>query len=348
MVLTAHVFAPAWKRLRGDYGVTVFFVLSGFLITRLLLREEHDTGGISLPAFYVRRAFRLLPIYYLILAVYCVLILGIGLYPEARQKFAYALPWYLLYLQEIPFFSKPEAPPPFYQSWSLGIEEKFYMVWPLVAFRVLRSRNARIALATGAAVSFSAARLVFQGRYIFPYAAISVGCLSALLYDAPGIRNRLDAWVSSWRAFLVFLTWPILHVAIAWLSLPFAIRLAADLAYPLSIAFVILATLRSSQLASLFSFAPLALLGRYSYCMYLIHVLVRRAVERILHLRTGEGNGLLVLLLMLLFSTAGAAVLHYTIESRFREVGRRIAASWKGKEKAPDTRRPTLVVEDGL
>jgi peptidoglycan/LPS O-acetylase OafA/YrhL len=347
MVLTAHVFAPAWKNMRGDYGVTVFFVLSGFLITRLLLQEERDTGEISLPAFYVRRAFRLFPVYYLILAVYCVLILGMGIYPEARQKFAYALPWYLIYFQEIPFFSQPEAPPPFYQSWSLGIEEKFYMIWPFVAFRLLRNRNARMALAAGAAVFFSSARLVHQARYIFPYAAICVGCLFALLYDEPGIRSRLESWVSSWRAPLVFLSWPILHLVIAWRSLPFALRLFADLAYPLSIALVILVTLCSVRFASVFSVAPLTLLGRYSYCMYLIHVLVRRAAERILNVHTGEGNGLLVFLLMLLFSTAGAAILHYTIESRFRELGRRIASSWKSKEKVSNHPQPALAVEDG-
>jgi peptidoglycan/LPS O-acetylase OafA/YrhL len=337
MVLTAHVYAPGWHELQGGYGVTVFFVLSGFLITQLLLREEYDTGGISLLSFYVRRAFRLFPIYYLIVAVYCVLIFVLGLRPDGRAGFADALPWYLIYLQDVPYFrdrthSGGLIPVPFYQSWSLGIEEKFYLVWPLVAFRVLRDHKARVALATGAVLLFSAARFVPLGRYVYPYAAISWGCLFALLYDTANIRDRLNGWISSWRAPVVLLTWPLLHVANAWNPLPVAARLIAELAYPISIAFVILASLRSAWLARVFSFTPLAVLGRYSYCIYLIHLLVRQAVERVLHrMGIGVGNGLLVFLLMLLLSTAGASILYYTVESRFRDMGRRISRSWSRK-----------------
>jgi peptidoglycan/LPS O-acetylase OafA/YrhL len=334
MVLTEHVYAPGWHELRGGYGVTVFFVLSGFLITQLLLREEHDTGGISLLSFYVRRAFRLFPIYYLILAVYCLLIFVFGLRPDGRAGFADALPWYLIYMQDLPYFrdrmhSGGSIPVPFYQSWSLGIEEKFYLVWPVVAFRVLRDHKARLALATAAVLLFSAARFVPLGRYIYPYAAISWGCLFALLYNTASIRDRLNGWISSSRASLVLLTWPLIHVASAWNALPVTTRLIAELVYPISIAFVILASLRSAWLARVFSFTPLALLGRYSYCIYLIHLLVRTAVERVLpRMGIGVGNGLLVYPLMLLLSTAGASVLYYTVESRFREMGRRISRSW--------------------
>jgi peptidoglycan/LPS O-acetylase OafA/YrhL len=337
MVLTAHVYAPGWHELQGGYGVTVFFVLSGFLITQLLLREEHDTGEISLLSFCVRRAFRLFPIYYLILGAYCLLIFVFGLRPDGRAGFADALPWYLIYMQDVPYFrdrthSGGLIPVPFYQSWSLGIEEKFYLVWPVVAFRVFRDHKARLALATAAVLLFSVARFVPQGRYIYPYAAISWGCLFALLYETAGIRHRLNGWISSWRASLVLFTWPLIHVASAWNGLPVTARLIAELVYPISIAFVILASLRSAWLARVFSFTPLALLGRYSYCIYLIHLLVRTAVERVLH-RIGidVGNGLLVYSLMLLLSTAGASILYYTVETRFREMGRRMSRSWSRK-----------------
>jgi peptidoglycan/LPS O-acetylase OafA/YrhL len=339
MVLTAHVYAPGWHELQGGYGVTVFFVLSGFLITRLLLHEEQETDGISLLSFYVRRAFRLFPIYYLILAVYCVLIFVFRLRPDGRAGFADALPWYLIYMQDLPYFrdrshSGGLIPVPFYQTWSLGIEEKFYLVWPLVAFRVLRNHRARIALATGAVLLFSLARFVSSGRYIYPYTAISWGCLFAFLYDTAGIRERLDGWISSWRTPVVLLSWPLLHVMSAWNSLPITARLIAELAYPISIAFVILASLRSAWLSRVFAFTPLAVVGRYSYCIYLIHLLVRQAVERVLHtMGIGVGNGLLVFLLMLLLSTAGAAILYYTVELRFRDMGRRISRSWSRKDK---------------
>src|SRR5215831_18491373 len=173
MVLTAHVYAPGWPHLEGRYGVTVFFVLSGFLITRLLSHEESETGGISLAAFYVRRAFRLFPLYYLVLGVYCVLILGLGMHTDGRNTFIDALPWYFTYMQDVPYFQhrtdfSSALHLPFYQSWSLGIEEKFYLLWPIVAFRVLRNPRSRIALAACAASFFSAARFVYIGRYIYP------------------------------------------------------------------------------------------------------------------------------------------------------------------------------------
>jgi peptidoglycan/LPS O-acetylase OafA/YrhL len=348
MVLTVHVYAPGWHDLQGGYGVTVFFVLSGFLITRLLLREERDTGSVSLPTFYIRRAFRLLPLYYLVLGVYCVLILIIGLRPDGRAGFVGALPWYLVYMQDLVFFreGQPGGPMamPFYQSWSLGIEEKFYLVWPVLAFRTLRQPNFRLALAIGSVLLFSAARFVYLGQFVYPYAAISWGCLFALLYETASMRIRLDGWVSSWRAPFVFLTWPILHMMSAIRTLPNSVRLFAELAYPLSIALVILASLNAGWLIRGLSFTPLVALGRYSYCIYLIHLLVRQAVERVLH-RIGipTGNGVLVYLLMLLLSTAVAIVLFYAVEARFREMGRRIAGSCIRKAHPPiDSRATTL------
>jgi peptidoglycan/LPS O-acetylase OafA/YrhL len=344
MVLTAHVYAPDWPRhLEGRYGVTVFFVLSGFLITRLLLREERDTGTINLPSFYVRRSFRLFPIYYLVLAIYCALILGAGMRQEGHQEFLRDLPYFLVYMQEIPFFRDIAQPVagglpalPFGQSWSLGIEEKFYLLWPVVAFRMLKGRKARTALAASLVFFFSSARFVHAGRYIFPYSAISWGCLFALLYNTAGIRNRFDRWFSSaGRTFAVVLSWPLLHLVVSSHALPLAAQVTAQLLYPVSIALVIVASLRANFLSRLLSIAPLTLLGRYSYCIYLIHILARQAVERVL-IKVGVGaeNGLLVYFLMLLLSTAAASVLYYLIESRFREMGRRIARSWNAKPKA--------------
>ena len=347
MVLTAHVYAPGWPHLQGRLGVTVFFVLSGFLITRLLAREESEQGMISLAPFYVRRAFRLFPLYYLVLAVYCFLILGMGMHSDARSSFLGALPWYLTYMQDIPLFRDWNlAVPistPFGQSWSLGIEEKFYLLWPIVAFRVLKNPRARVALAAAAVVFFSAAKFVSEGRYIYPYAAIAWGCLFALLYELPAIRDRLQRLVTSWRAPVALFTWPILQFLVAYTGLPDWLRLTAEFAYPLSICFVILASLRSVSLTRILSFAPLVILGQYSYCIYLIHLLVRPAAERALQ-RIGMGeNGIAIYLLMLFLSAASAAVLHYAVESPFREMGRRIARSWGRKARTSAAASPAAL-----
>jgi peptidoglycan/LPS O-acetylase OafA/YrhL len=340
MVLTAHVYAPGWHELQGGYGVTVFFVLSGFLITQLLCREERDTGAISLSSFYVRRAFRLFPIYYLILAVYCVLIFVLHLRPDGRAGFADALPWYLVYLQDFPYFrdrslTGGHIAVPFYQTWSLGIEEKFYLLWPIVAFRLLRVPRGRIYLAAAAAILFSSARFFWAGRFIFPYAAICWGCFAALLFELPKVRESLARIFSSWQAPVILLSWPLVHVAVAWSSLPTSVQLWAELGYPLAIACVIFASLSFTPLVRALSWKPLTVLGRYSYSIYLVHLLVRQGVDQALQkLNISRGSGFLVYLFMLLISTLVAAILYYTVESPCRDLGRRLSNSWKKKSAA--------------
>src|SRR4051812_1063795 len=79
LVITVHMYdsQTLWAWLAGTRGVTVFFVLSGFLITTLGLREEAERGSVALGAFYVRRCCRLLPLYFVTLAAYGVLIFGL-------------------------------------------------------------------------------------------------------------------------------------------------------------------------------------------------------------------------------------------------------------------------------
>ncbi len=134
VVLYAHKAYWAW--LAGAKGVVVFFVLSGFLITTLALREEERTGRLSLGAFFLRRAFRLLPLYYLVLGVTS------APPPSSGQGTAeHAVPSprrcrYAWYLQEAPFFPLlvfAEGRLPFFHAWLLGVEEKFYLLWPLSA-----------------------------------------------------------------------------------------------------------------------------------------------------------------------------------------------------------------------
>ena len=205
LVVTVHMHARAWHALNGHLGVILFFVLSGYLITALALREEATLGRLHLRAFFIRRSFRIFPLYYLVLALYCLLIFGLGVSPEKRQLLAWELPYFLTYLQEIPFFGAAAHPQgPFYQSWSLGIEEKFYLVWPILCFVVFRyRRNLRLPVAC-ALIAVTA----FTGSYIGPYAYILTGCVLALalqhktvrfipLYargDHEKCRYRLDAW----------------------------------------------------------------------------------------------------------------------------------------------------------
>ncbi|MFO0954408.1 MAG: acyltransferase [Isosphaeraceae bacterium] len=199
LVISFHLKDPLKNWLHGYLGVTVFFVLSGYLITMLALKEERAQGALHLGAFYVRRIFRLMPLYYAVLLAYCVMYFGLGWSSARRPAFLQALPYYLTYLQEFPLFLKfSEQGIPFVHAWSLGIEEKYYLVWPLLAFAVWRGRGVvrRVGtLALGMATGLAPLALGPEiGQFFFPYTHILIGCLTALLLDDPAWFRRL-AWL---------------------------------------------------------------------------------------------------------------------------------------------------------
>ncbi len=110
---------------RGFLGVDFFFVLSGFLITTLLLREEDRTGRISLAGFYWRRSLRIIPVYFLVvsLAAFNDIVLN-----GEREKLD-ILPYYYLFLAN---FLIPEHITFLHPTWSLAMEEQYYLLWPLL------------------------------------------------------------------------------------------------------------------------------------------------------------------------------------------------------------------------
>ena len=113
---------------RGGTGVLLFFVLSGFLITRLLLQESVETGTVSLRAFYVRRARRILP------ALYVAIPFSVAAWVLVGNQFRWAELWSCLgfvsnYYYIVTDMRAPNALP---VTWSLAIEEQFYFLWPLL------------------------------------------------------------------------------------------------------------------------------------------------------------------------------------------------------------------------
>ncbi len=145
----------------GFLGVEVFFVISGYLITALLLSEAQQRGRIDLRTFWLRRARRLLPALYLLLVVglvYAVFWLPhevARLRGDALAAFAYVINWYFIFRQQS-YFEVIGRPSLFQHLWSLAIEEQYYLIWPPVLALLLRfwspRRIASIAL-TGAICS---------------------------------------------------------------------------------------------------------------------------------------------------------------------------------------------------
>jgi peptidoglycan/LPS O-acetylase OafA/YrhL len=120
----------------GAFGVSVFFVISGFLITTLLLREQLKHGRISLRDFYIRRTLRIWPLYYATLVLYIVLVLVVQRGTGRDHVFFHYLPGYLTFTYT--WFAGWEASGAIFNfAWSLSVEEQFYLIWAGV-LRVLR------------------------------------------------------------------------------------------------------------------------------------------------------------------------------------------------------------------
>ncbi len=121
----------------GDYAVTIFFILSGFLITYLLLKEKAKTNTINIPKFYTRRILRIWPLYYLIVLIGCFILpyISVLYIPGKSLLWQYlstsTILLYLFFLPNIVFGMYGNIP---YvdQTWSIGVEEQYYFIWPFV------------------------------------------------------------------------------------------------------------------------------------------------------------------------------------------------------------------------
>nr|MDQ2959234.1 acyltransferase [Actinomycetota bacterium] len=137
-VLAVLIFHADAALLPGGFlGVDLFFVISGYLITRILLRELGETGGLDLARFYLRRASRLLPaVLVLLVAVTLTSTLvwrdeTATLRPSVLATLGYVGNWWLIGAHQS-YFVASGRPPMVQHLWSLAIEEQFYLIWPLV------------------------------------------------------------------------------------------------------------------------------------------------------------------------------------------------------------------------
>lgn len=333
LVITVHVHTGAWKPLAGEQGVTAFFVLSGFLITTLLLREQTATGRISLRGFYVRRAFRILPLYVLVLAVYVVAILVLGVEADKRAGLEHALPYYLTFTNEIAIHGDAfRNATPFYQSWSLGVEEKFYVLWPVLGFLVLRRAGGRVAGLAGAAVVVCALQLAVRPLWARWYEPIVIGCLLGALLHRERSFARLallgrTGWSLVFAAVLVAM--PVLFAS--------APRLG-ELLYPFAVAGLLVCLVTgASPLRRALGGRFVARAGRRAYGVYLVHILVIGVVDKaVLPDDAVTARTVANLLLAVAASFAVADALHRVVEAPAIAAGRRLSRRL-GARTAPGT-----------
>jgi peptidoglycan/LPS O-acetylase OafA/YrhL len=214
--------APRWMLFlfaRGDLGVFVFFILSGFLITYLLLGEYETTGAINLRNFYLRRVLRIFPAFYTYLFVLAVLSI-FGFLPIALSHFLDA-GFFLWNYKHI--WDPTSGPGNFLMGhfWSLSLEEQFYLLWPLTLFLLKTRRAAWVALAliiiTPCIRLFSYFQFPeWRGQLTMMLHtgsdALMFGCLLALIMKHHKMNKIWDYFSAPF--------WPILAALFVWLISP--------------------------------------------------------------------------------------------------------------------------------
>jgi peptidoglycan/LPS O-acetylase OafA/YrhL len=280
----------------GFTGVDVFFVISGFLITRLLLGDLESSGQISLTNFYVRRIRRLLPSLATVLSV--TLVLGFFALPllGERQGLAKSALSSLVFVANHHFltttggyFDRPAELQPLLHLWSLSVEEQFYVVWPLMLIGIAaflgglsRQRAVRIAIGVLTVASFAANVWMVRTNpqiafYTAPTRAWELG-LGALIATLP--LNRVTDQGGSADSSLKFLLAALAIGGLTMVAMSYGYVTSggtfpgyAALLPTIGTSLLIFAHTQYPGLptARLLAFAPLVFIGKLSYAWYLWH-----------------------------------------------------------------------------
>ncbi len=330
-ILAVVVYHAAARRLPGGFiGVDVFFVISGFLITSLLVRELEQTGRISLRRFYAGRIRRLLPMAIVVIAATIIaadlLQSPLDAARSAKDGLASALyvANYRFALEQTNYLNAGLAPSPFEHYWSLGVEEQMYVVWPLVlllgAIALRRRRTAHGAVAVlfvGTVASFVACVRVTHADapwafFSFPTRAWELGVGGLLAFAVPALRTvprflaslvglaGLGAILYSAFAFGATTPWPGSAAAVPVLGAAAVIGAGCARGTRLS--------------AHLLAFPPLQFAGKISYPWYLWHWPLLILAPLALKHSLSDGQALVLVGASALLATAS----HYLIERPIR------------------------------
>lgn len=361
-VLIYHLLPPATTfRLSGGYlGVDIFFVLSGFLITTLLLDEHRQTGSIDLRRFFVRRALRLLPALLLLLAAAALAALSADLDIYEPDQIIYERVviagdynllsrWLSIVATLFPVSNGVIATShhtgPLSVAWSLAIEDQFYMLWPLILLFLLSRLHQRkrilLYVAVGIVVSASLrVALLLQGaslHHLFAATytradALLMGCAlglaasDGLLPVASRARRTLTAGGFVSGAWILWLfatddgTGERFHYAGGYTAVAGATALF--------LAYLLIAP--NSVLARALGTPVLTLLGRVSYGVYLWHAFI------LWHFRLVFGRGVTGLVLALLATALIAAVSYRFVELPCLRLKDRFQPPLHGQRRPPD------------
>jgi peptidoglycan/LPS O-acetylase OafA/YrhL len=261
----AHIFVHL-----GNLGVKMFFVISGFLITTLLLKEAQQTGAVSLKKFYIRRSLRIFPAFFVF--VFSVLFLSkAGLITLRPGDFLHAITYTMNY-----HLDRAWA---FNHLWSLSVEEQFYFLWPGV-FVLLGSRRAIFGavfviiagpLIRWAMFDYFDASATAMTRHFQSVAdALAAGCLLAGAYNLLGSMT----WYARFSRSLASVVLPCMILAGAAAAFridPYWFYVPGQTLVNLAIFVLVERTIRNPAdwIGTVLNFTPVAFVGALSYSLYL-------------------------------------------------------------------------------
>lgn len=310
-VVVAHIIGPVEL---GAMAVQVFFVLSGFLITWLLLRELDATGEVSLKGFYARRTLRIFPAFY-VFWILCLIAARLRAAPinwsEAMAAFFYMGDYYTAL--------HPSHAQQFMGiTWSLGVEEKFYLLWPtvFVLFRKNLRRLLWIVIATVAVICLYRAAVYSYAlfpvdylRYSFDsrFADILVGCGFAIALKLAKVEpllrvvDRVKILPFIAAGMLLWLVFRESVMAEDWFYL-FAMPLNSLIMGVMLLQLVFLGSMRGY---TWLDNPVLRYLGRISYSLYLYHIVMIASVQYYLpHMRQRYSFPLMFILSLIVASAS--------------------------------------------
>lgn len=268
-------FAAALKPMYGWFpGVALFFVLSGFLITGILLKlkgivsSKHQSIGFTLKRFYIRRFLRIFPIYYLTLFATAII------FKQVRSVFF----WHLTYTTNIMLVIRGEFDETSSHFWSLSMEEQFYLVWPCIILLVPAKHLYKSIVVTIILAVIARFGCYFIGLNVvqianFPLSSLDSLGLGALLAFFAHHQSR---WLSAQQNLCRFGLWICLPILI-FFNFIWPLELFDVLAKPTVVAlfYVWLINRAAIGIGGIFGkfleFKPLVFIGKISYGIYVIH-----------------------------------------------------------------------------
>jgi peptidoglycan/LPS O-acetylase OafA/YrhL len=309
LVITAHVpSVPLFGFLQGWTAVWIFLTMSGYLVTMLLMREEKRIGRIALGPFLVRRFFRIVPSYWAAILIYWLACYALPALQDDYAAFMVRLPSYLAFLPE---YANTDGFSIFTHSWTVGVELKFYLLFPPAVFLMTRNTNWRFA-----AIAIAAALFTAQGSFLAQaYCAVLFGAMMALALEQP------------WGyAFVAKLTRVPVAVPVALIAGLFALlRYGEQFTALALVATYLLAytIVQDAAVSPVLTWRPLAYLGERSYGAYLLHFLALRFGYMMFGNDSTTG-GLLATCVCLALTIPAAELLYRAIERPGRNYGQQL------------------------